>query len=274
MRCPAEMVGTLSVTGMAPSGRWRTKDIDSTLEIGAVLDRDSGGVDVAFKACTHPKNKAPGGLDVAFRRAVQNHLTRLDIRGGHSTRANREASVHFYLPFAMAIQMHLLATCQGALNSHRLTNDRRDRNRATSRIKERIFFFAHKHLSQQGELVICNSLIGESSRTLTIRARLSVLPSAPPCGMITVSPRYVRAIEVEDFCAFCFVTLATDSSRQCVPRRVRCPWSFRAAAIPRRVKPRRRRFRISASATRPEQRPRLGQVILEIYSAADACGAL
>jgi hypothetical protein len=159
----------------------RPNDIDPALEIRAVLDHNSGGLDVAFKAGTRAKHEAPDGLDVAFRRAGHDHLTGLDVRIGLPARPDGETAVHFHLAFPLAVQMDLLAARHSALNPHCLTDDSNARNRATSGSGEKILVFAHKHLSQQADWTSetqCISFIGKTLEPIVLAAAAFSLSSA------------------------------------------------------------------------------------------------
>src|SRR5579864_4772478 len=74
-----------------------------------------------------------------------------------------------------------------------------------------------------------------------VRGIIQTLLSIPPRSVLhgkqfcRTDGSPIRAIFACGGAAFCFITLATDSSRQSVPRRVRCPRLFSVVAMPRSV---------------------------------------
>ena len=60
--------------------RLRPRDVDAAFEVGAVVDADAGGLDVADEASLVADGELLQGLDIAFDRAEDHHLARPDVR--------------------------------------------------------------------------------------------------------------------------------------------------------------------------------------------------
>src|SRR5262249_5628640 len=103
-------------------GLW-PHDIDTPLEVGAIIDTDAGGLDVANQASLVADGDLFAHLDIAFHRPHNHDLTRFNIGAHFAMRADRERTLRLQHTFDLAIHHQFFAAAYFAFDLHGWPDD-------------------------------------------------------------------------------------------------------------------------------------------------------